>query len=710
MLAPLVITKFDDSTWYPQVRVAGGAGSGNYGHAGRPGTVGGSSPMVLFHGTSSAALASIKKDGLKPGGGKGGDAWFTVSRGHSFNDAHPEFKAQPGLIGDRKASVYLADTADHALMFSSIAQKMHPGSQPVVLEVDIPQSAVEKIHYDEGFRDPESGAFRFKGVIRPEWVRGRVDFNAAGDDSPYTPYAVKALNEIAQRIYVVFLVDNTPKTAGGAGSGNFGHAGRPGHIGGSTVIPSGILSAIQQADGGFTYNALTKDTPTTGYALSLYKEREKIIDAKDANVVALAKYTHANRDLLSKTGNYLGGWHNPTDGKVYLDVSTIVKSAAEAERLGREHKQIAYFDLVKGHSVDISEGAHVAKAATESDGAKRWAAFFARSHRARAPADGERTDSSGDRSSPPDCAAERPLAPTINLKTPTARKAIGVNGRSTAQELTQLQSERQIDALGGAGSGNYGHAGRPGEVGGSTADLTKTDVGQGVSGGTNKDTFSYEASQAENGIKHALGNTNADVYIDNYPTTIRAAKVTEDVLTEMRVKGYTMPGYVEVTTVQPRIDERNPGISGQTEARTVPGEKVGSGNKIETRLRIFIPENLPKDANLDDAVKLVFGGPTLDDPNIDRFAVRTMREVIIHEMGHVQDAALINNRNIPLIFSSNDRENATRSQNAARSVSNYASRNPNEFIAEAFVRKYRGEMLGLDAQKMYDALHGPVIK
>jgi hypothetical protein len=137
--------------------------------------------------------------------------------------------------------------------------------------------------------------------------------------------------------------------------------------GGLPTLPkvSGILDAIHRADGGFTYHAVTGEQPTTGFALSLHPDREAIMDDSQATVVALAQYAAKNWDLLKESGNFMGGWHNPDDGKVYLDVSTVVKTAEEADRLAREAKQIAYFDLVKGQSIKIGTR-HAAKADTAS--------------------------------------------------------------------------------------------------------------------------------------------------------------------------------------------------------------------------------------------------------------------------------------------------------------------------------------------------------
>jgi SPP1 gp7 family putative phage head morphogenesis protein len=187
-------------------RGLGGAGSGNFGHGGRPGEVGGSSTVQLFHGTASSALKSIKAQGLRPAADKGGDTWWKITRGNDFNDPRrtifsDALKANPALFEDRKASVYLIDDPSLAQHFADYATELHPGAEPVVLEVDIPKSAAEPLTKDEGTAE-QYGAFRFKGTIKPEWIRGRVKFTRSGG------LTVKALAEAAYRVFLAFIVDN----------------------------------------------------------------------------------------------------------------------------------------------------------------------------------------------------------------------------------------------------------------------------------------------------------------------------------------------------------------------------------------------------------------------------------------------------------------------------------------------------------------------
>ena len=167
-------------------------------------------------------------------------------------------------------------------------------------------------------------------------------------------------SEFRHPLYGPELMPFTQVLKGGPGSGRY-----PKGSGGSESArdpPMSLLATMDQADGGFTYSPTTGEQPTTGFALSVHPDREQVIESSAANAVELAKYVVKNWDLLSQDGNFVGGWHHPTNGKVYLDVSTVVATAKEADKLARDAHQIAYFDLVNGVSIKTPEYAY-AKAA-----------------------------------------------------------------------------------------------------------------------------------------------------------------------------------------------------------------------------------------------------------------------------------------------------------------------------------------------------------
>lgn len=120
---------------------------------------------------------------------------------------------------------------------------------------------------------------------------------------------------------------------------------------------SNLVEQLTKPDGGFSYNVLTHRSPTTGLILSPFEVRQQTIPVGQVRASDLYQYVRKNWDLLQQPGNHFGGWHNPEDGLVYLDVSVIVDSHAEAERVAREHDQIAYFNLATKETVKL-KGVH----------------------------------------------------------------------------------------------------------------------------------------------------------------------------------------------------------------------------------------------------------------------------------------------------------------------------------------------------------------
>lgn len=266
--ASVAIAAFDDGTmgYYTLAtpRAAGGPGSGNFGHAGRPGEVGGSAdstgdrwskeqwakyhatpesertpelerarqrafeveyrdyiaakpPVTVFHGTSSEAITSIKEEGIKPAAGQGADA-HALEIG--LGDPNATMRFQESVIAERKASVFVTHDQEIALRYAKYAAKATGGS-PVVLSLSIPSSVFQAFKSDEA-SEVHHQALRFPGVIKPEWIDGTV--NSFGE--------LETL-EAANRFYLVFVTEEA-RDLGGPGSGHHGHAGRPGQVGGSS--------------------------------------------------------------------------------------------------------------------------------------------------------------------------------------------------------------------------------------------------------------------------------------------------------------------------------------------------------------------------------------------------------------------------------------------------------------------------------------------
>jgi hypothetical protein len=133
-----------------EVENKGGEGSGNFGHAGRPGEIGGSSDdggtgVALMHGTSSTNIASIKKNGILQN--KSGES--------------------QGWVADQSdRAVYLAKDRATAEYWAEAAAENREGTA-VIVKVVIPDSYSNLLSSDP---DTQNIGIRFKGDILPDWI------------------------------------------------------------------------------------------------------------------------------------------------------------------------------------------------------------------------------------------------------------------------------------------------------------------------------------------------------------------------------------------------------------------------------------------------------------------------------------------------------------------------------------------------------------
>jgi hypothetical protein len=131
-----------------------------------------SGSFQVFHGTSSVAVESIKKNGLLPRGGPGGgDAWLAKQE-----DERPGFVAEmlsvvgvpPEVLAasDRNEHVYVTRHPQHAYRYSRIVIKI-AGGEPVVFELIIPDSEQGAVVMDPV--DQWNGLM-LKRAIPPSWI------------------------------------------------------------------------------------------------------------------------------------------------------------------------------------------------------------------------------------------------------------------------------------------------------------------------------------------------------------------------------------------------------------------------------------------------------------------------------------------------------------------------------------------------------------
>jgi hypothetical protein len=119
-----------------------------------------------------------------------------------------------------------------------------------------------------------------------------------------------------------------------------------------------LADALSVPDGGFSVDPITGADMRAGYAVAVHPEHARILTHR-VTAGDLIGYTARVAAALELPGRILGGWHDPTSGAVYPDVSVVTSRLSEALSLGIQYHQLAVFDLASMESVpvDVAVGA-----------------------------------------------------------------------------------------------------------------------------------------------------------------------------------------------------------------------------------------------------------------------------------------------------------------------------------------------------------------
>jgi hypothetical protein len=116
-----------------------------------------------------------------------------------------------------------------------------------------------------------------------------------------------------------------------------------------------LTAALWDKDGGFSIDVKTGQSPQSGFMVSIYPEREQKEHILTFSATTLNQYITDNIDLLLQSGAFLGGWHDPDDDTVYLDVSVKTDNLVDAVLMARKHGQLAIYDIAGGTSINVAE-------------------------------------------------------------------------------------------------------------------------------------------------------------------------------------------------------------------------------------------------------------------------------------------------------------------------------------------------------------------
>lgn len=99
-------------------------------------------------------------------------------------------------------------------------------------------------------------------------------------------------------------------------------------------------------------NTMKNTTIKNGYSVSLagYETKEKSID-KTMEIVK--DYIKAVKNL-NKNNLFVGVWYDEKTQYYYIDISMIINKRREAERIAKDNKQLAIYDLKNNNSIYLN--------------------------------------------------------------------------------------------------------------------------------------------------------------------------------------------------------------------------------------------------------------------------------------------------------------------------------------------------------------------
>lgn len=473
----------------------GGKGSGNFGHAGRPGEVGGSSKEgAIPHNLDEAK--KMEKAAEK--------AFSDYVESHSGPDYDQKIADKLGAEFDRlkdwRQSMQQRET------YKKMEEKKE-GKSSKGTELSLRgKSLYEKVHMieagDEVHITPKDNLPNFDRKIKVDYIQdGTIHYGSSetSDGYTYPAWAIKDITKIIRKKnYIAELKEKIAYLEklinGGKGSGNFGHSGRPGQVGGSGD-GKGVIDEKDE-----TGEAKDGTAEKTGLEKDLYEKKQVKIDrikekiGKDIDITADDLSDDPWRDL-----RYITVTDKDGEEYSYDAISEQVHKRSSGEEMLAPSVKKALADkddLWKKPSWEI-KGQEVKKKLKEyginTDGLSVSRKSGGYSDAWHISGSGKKTDLKS---------AERILKDKLEFYERDVSGEILMGGNTFVfvtdtdrnslkkKETSEYDGEmmmgmpsrygvdKKINSMegmsayenGGPGSGNFGHAGRPGEVGGSSKD------------------------------------------------------------------------------------------------------------------------------------------------------------------------------------------------------------------------------------------------
>ncbi len=124
------------------------------------------------------------------------------------------------------------------------------------------------------------------------------------------------------------------------------------------VNTTALLDFIKQNPEGFTFDPITLESPTSGFAVSPIKALELVVDQDGMTKEDARQFAKNVADLAKEMDQpvFAGGWLNPDNGKYYLDATIVFDKKEDALYTAEAAQQIAIFDLGTFNETKTEEG------------------------------------------------------------------------------------------------------------------------------------------------------------------------------------------------------------------------------------------------------------------------------------------------------------------------------------------------------------------
>lgn len=108
----------------------------------------------------------------------------------------------------------------------------------------------------------------------------------------------------------------------------------------------GRMTKATFRDGGATYQPVLLRTPTKGFPVAMFPERNRQVPAAGFTAEAYNEYERDNLEFIEQDeARHIGTWLDEETDIVHLDVVHVLTDENEARRIAVENGEIAYFSF-----------------------------------------------------------------------------------------------------------------------------------------------------------------------------------------------------------------------------------------------------------------------------------------------------------------------------------------------------------------------------